>query len=150
MGSVNKAMLVGNLGRDAEMRYTKGGTAVSSFSIATTERFTDKEGQKREDTQWHRIVVWGKMAESITEYLTKGKQVYVEGRLQTREWEGRDGSKQKSTEIRAERVVLLGGGRRDEDAQPRRGKSDDAETYDGDDGDTQPVAATPSEDDIPF
>ena len=110
MGSVNKAILVGNLGRDAEMRFTSGGTPVATVSLATTERFTDKEGQKREDTQWHRIVIWGKTAQSLHEYLTKGKQIYVEGRIQTREWEDKDKNKVKTTEIRADRIVLLGGG----------------------------------------
>src|ERR1043165_8808556 len=110
MGSVNKVMLVGNLGRDAEMRFTAGGTPVATVRLATTERFTDRDGQKKEDTQWHRVVIWGKTAESIHEYLTKGKQIYVEGRIQTREWTNKEGQKVKTTEIRADRVVLLGGG----------------------------------------
>src|SRR6476469_9010626 len=110
MGSVNKAILVGNLGRDAEMRFTAGGTPVATVRLATTERFTDKEGQKREDTQWHRIVIWGKTAEALQEYLTKGKQIYVEGRIETREWTNKEGQKVKTTEIKADRVVLLGGG----------------------------------------
>ena len=108
MGSVNKAILVGNLGRDAEMRFTAGGTPVATVSIATTERFTDRDGQKREDTQWHRIVIWGKTAESLHEYLTKGKQIYVEGRIQTRDWTDKEGKQQRTTEIRADRIVLLG------------------------------------------
>src|SRR5499427_7801843 len=110
MGSVNKAILVGNLGRDAEMRFTAGGTPVATVSLATTERFTDREGEKREDTQWHRIVIWGKTAESLQEYLTKGKQIYVEGRIQTREWDDKDGNKRYTTEIKADRITLLGGG----------------------------------------
>ena len=110
MGSVNKAILVGNLGRDAEMRFTAGGTPVATVSLATTEQFTDRDGQKREDTQWHRIVIWGKTAESLHEYLTKGKQIYVEGRIQTREWTDKEGKQVKTTEIRADRIVLLGGG----------------------------------------
>ena len=110
MGSVNKVILVGNLGRDAEMRFTAGGTPVATASLATTERFTDREGQKREDTQWHRIVIWGKTAESLSEYLVKGKQIYVEGRLQTRQWDDKDGNKRYTTEIRGDRIVLLGGG----------------------------------------
>lgn len=111
MGSVNKAILVGNLGRDAEMRFTAGGTPVATVSLATTERFTDRDGQKREDTQWHRIVIWGKTAEALQEYLVKGKQVYVEGKIQTREWTDKEGKPAKTTEIRADRIVLLGGGR---------------------------------------
>jgi single-strand DNA-binding protein len=110
MGSVNKAILIGNLGRDAELRYTSGGAPVASVRIATTERFTDKEGQKREDTQWHDVVIWGKTAESIHEYLVKGKQIYVEGRIQTRKWTDKEGKDRYNTEIRADRVVLLGGG----------------------------------------
>ena len=110
MGSVNKAILVGNLGRDAEMRFTSGGTPVATVSLATTEKWTDRDGQKKEDTQWHRVVIWGKTAESLHEYLTKGKQIYVEGRIQTREWTDKEGKQVKTTEIRADRVVLLGGG----------------------------------------
>ena len=86
MGSVNKVILVGNLGRDAELRYTPGGAAVATFNIATTEVWNDKAGQRQERTEWHSIDLWGKQAESLTEYLVKGKQVYVEGRLQTDEW----------------------------------------------------------------
>ena len=84
MGSVNKVILVGNLGRDADLRYTPGGAAVSKFSLATTEVWNDKSGQRQERTEWHNIDVWGRQAESLKEYLTKGKQVYVEGRLQSR------------------------------------------------------------------
>jgi single-strand DNA-binding protein len=168
MGSVNKAILIGNLGRDAEMRFTAGGTPVATCSIATTERFSDRDGNKKEDTQWHRIVIWGKTAESIHEYLTKGKQIYVEGKLQTREWQGRDGSKQKSTEIRADRIVLLGGGRgggarTEDDAQPRqarRFRTRDAEpetepAYEPAEEPTDPpfddgASNAPTDDDIPF
>ena len=110
MGSVNKAILVGNLGRDAEMRFTAGGTPVATVSLATTEKFTDRDGQKREDTQWHRIVIWGKTAESLKDYLPKGKQIYVEGRIQTREWTDKEGKPAKTTEIRADKVVLLSSG----------------------------------------
>jgi single-strand DNA-binding protein len=110
MGSVNKVILVGNLGRDAELRYTPGGAAVSKFSVATTETWNDKAGQRQERTEWHNIDLWGKQAETLTEYLVKGKQVYVEGRLQTDEYTDKDGVKRKSTKIRCERVVLLGGG----------------------------------------
>jgi len=110
MGSVNKVILVGNLGRDAELRYTPGGTAVSKFSVATTETWNDKSGQRQERTEWHNIDLWGKQAETLTEYLVKGKQVYVEGRLQTDEYTDKDGVKRKSTRVRSDRVVLLGGG----------------------------------------
>jgi len=110
MGSVNKVILVGNLGRDAELRYTPGGAAVATLNMATTEVWNDKAGQKQEKTEWHRVVLWGKSAESLAEYLTKGKQIYIEGRLQTRQWDDKDGNKRYTTEIRGDRVVLLGGG----------------------------------------
>ena len=110
MGSVNKVILVGNLGRDAELRYTPGGAAVATLNLATTEVWNDKAGQRQEKTEWHRVVLWGKQAESLSEYLVKGKQVYIEGRLQTRQWDDKDGNKRYTTEIRGDRVVLLGGG----------------------------------------
>ena len=110
MGSVNKVILVGNLGRDAELRYTPGGAPVATLNLATTEVWNDKGGQKQEKTEWHRIVLWGKSAESLSEYLVKGKQIYVEGRLQTRQWDDKDGNKRYTTEIRGDRIVLLGGG----------------------------------------
>jgi single-strand DNA-binding protein len=110
MGSVNKVILVGNLGRDAELRYTPGGAAVSKFSLATTEVWNDKGGQRQERTEWHNIDLWGKQAETLSEYLVKGKQVYVEGRLQTDEYTDKEGNKRKSTKVRCDRVVLLGGG----------------------------------------
>ncbi len=110
MGSVNKVILVGNLGRDAEVRYTPGGAAVARFSIATTEVWNDKSGQRQERTEWHNIDLWGKQAESLSEYLVKGKQVYLEGRLQTDEYTDKDGVKRKSTKVRCEKVVLLGSG----------------------------------------
>jgi single-strand DNA-binding protein len=111
MGSVNKVILVGNLGRDAELRYTPSGTAVAKFSLATTEVWNDKTGQKQERTEWHNIDLWGKPAEALSEYLTKGKQVYVEGRLQTDKYTDKKGVARRSTTVRGDRVVLLGGGR---------------------------------------
>jgi single-strand DNA-binding protein len=111
MGSVNKVILVGNLGRDAELRYTPGGAPVATLNMATTEVWNDKtSGQKQEKTEWHRVILWGKSAESLSEYLTKGKQIYVEGRLQTRKWQDKDGHDKYTTEIRGDRIVLLGGG----------------------------------------
>src|SRR5579872_4435802 len=112
-GSVNKAMVLGNLGRDTEVRYTQGGQAVAYYDTATTESWNDKEsGQKQERTEWHRIVVWGKVAELCGEYLSKGRQVYVEGRLQTREWNNKEGQKQYTTEVVANQVLFLQGGER--------------------------------------
>ena len=109
MGTVNKVIIVGNLGRDAEVRYTPGGAAVANLNLATTDIWNDKAGQRQERTEWHRVAVWGKQAETLAEYLTKGKQIYVEGSLQTRQWDDRDGNKRYTTEIRADRIVLLGG-----------------------------------------
>lgn len=108
MASVNKVILVGNLGRDAEMRYTPSGAAVLNFTMATTDRWTDPSGEKKERTEWHRIVVWGKQAEVLHEYLKKGRQIYLEGGLQTREWTDREGGKRTTTEIRARIIQLLG------------------------------------------
>jgi single-strand DNA-binding protein len=110
MGSVNKVILVGNLGRDSELRYTPGGAAVATLNLATTEVWNDRNNQRQEKTEWHRVVLWGKQAESLQEYLTKGKQIYVEGRLQTRQWDDKDGNKRYTTEIKADRITLLGGG----------------------------------------
>ncbi|MGE5812884.1 MAG: single-stranded DNA-binding protein [Acidobacteriota bacterium] len=144
MGSVNKVILVGNLGRDAELKYTPGGAPVAKVSLATTEVWNDKSGQRQEKTEWHSIDIWGKQAESLSEYLVKGKQVYVEGRLQTREWQDKDGNKRKTTEIRADRVVLLGGG-----GSGRGGYSRSAEPSES--GESQHEPATElTEDDIPF
>ena len=141
MGSVNKVILVGNLGKDAEVKVTPGGQSVASFSIATTENWTSKEGEKKEQTEWHRISLWGKMAESLQPYLVKGKQIYLEGRLQTRQWE-KEGQKHYTTEVKADKIVLLGGGRGGE-RQSERG---------GDSGYQDPVRdpAPVTDDDIPF
>jgi single-strand DNA-binding protein len=108
MAGVNKVILVGNLGRDPEVRYTASGTPVANFTMATTERWNDQAGERQERTEWHRIVVWGKQAEIAGEYLRKGRQVYVEGSLQTREWTDRDDNKRQTTEIRAQRFQMLG------------------------------------------
>ncbi|MBE2251372.1 MAG: single-stranded DNA-binding protein [Myxococcus sp.] len=109
-GGVNKVILIGNLGKDPEVRFTPAGAAVANFNIATNESWTDKSGQKQERTEWHRIVVWGKLAELCGEYLKKGRQCYVEGRLQTREWTDKEGKKNYTTEVVAQSVQFLGGG----------------------------------------
>ena len=109
MGSVNKVILVGNLGKDPEMRSTPGGQQVANFTLATNEQWTDKGGQKQERTEWHRIVAWGKLAEMCQSYLSKGRQVYVEGRISTRQWDDKDGNKRSTTEVVASQVVFLGG-----------------------------------------
>ncbi len=107
--SVNKVILLGNLGKDAELSYIASGQAVSKFSLATNRRWKDKSDQWQEETEWHNIVVWGKTAENLTQYLTKGQKVYVEGRIKSRTWEGRDGAKHYSTDIIANDVVLVSG-----------------------------------------
>ena len=110
MASVNKVILIGNLGADPELRYTPNGNRpVCSLRIATTEVYKDKAGQKQEQTEWHRITVWGDQAENCNKYLAKGRSVYMEGRLQTRSWDDKDGQKKYSTEVIAERVKFLGG-----------------------------------------
>jgi single-strand DNA-binding protein len=108
MAGVNKAILVGNLGRDPELRHTPNGQAVVNFTLATSESWTDKSGERQERTEWHRIVVWGKTAEMCNQYLSKGRTVYVEGRIQTREWEDKDGNKRYTTEINASTVNFIG------------------------------------------
>jgi single-strand DNA-binding protein len=152
MGSVNKVILVGNLGRDAELRYTPGGAPVATINMATTEVWNDKGGQRQEKTEWHRVILWGKTAESLNEYLTKGKQIYVEGRLQTREWTDKEGQKRYTTEIRGDRVVLLGGGGGGggmRQAQPRPAAVAAGGGGGGDDHMPEPVAEL-TDDDIPF
>ncbi|MFO7155488.1 MAG: single-stranded DNA-binding protein [Pseudomonadota bacterium] len=110
MASVNKVILVGHLGADPEVRFTPSGQAVANFRMATSEAWTDRAtGQRQERTEWHRVVVWGKLGELCGEYLRKGRQCYVEGRLQTREWQDRDGQKRYTTEIVASQVIFLGG-----------------------------------------
>ncbi len=106
---VNKTILVGRLGRDPETRFTGGGTAVAKFSIATDETYKDKNGEKQKRTEWHKIIVWGKQAEIVQKYLTKGALVFIEGRIQSREWE-KDGEKHRSFEIVANNFRMLGGG----------------------------------------
>ena len=144
MGSVNKVILVGNLGRDAELRYTPGGAAVSTLNLATTEVFKDREGQKKEDTQWHRVILWGKTAETLQDYLTKGKQIYVEGKLQTRKWKDKEGNDRYTTEVRGDRVVLLSGPGRGEGGGTGADRSDSAPHGEA------PATVELTDDDIPF
>jgi single-strand DNA-binding protein len=108
MASVNKVILVGNLGRDPETRYTTGGDPITNVSIATTDTWKDKNGEKQEKTEWHRVAFFGKLAEIAGEYLKKGSQVYVEGRLQTRKWQDKEGQDKYTTEIVADRMQMLG------------------------------------------
>ena len=108
MASVNKVILVGNLGRDPETRYTTGGDAVTNIRVATTDTWKDKNGEKQEKTEWHTVVFFGRQAEIAGEYLKKGRQVYIEGRLQTRKWQDKEGQDRYSTEIVADRMQMLG------------------------------------------
>lgn len=121
-GSLNKVQLIGRLGRDPDMRYTASGQPVANFSMATDETYTNREGQKVERTEWHRIVVWGKQAEFCGNYLTKGRLVYVEGKLETRKWQDKEGMERTTTEIRADRVVGL-------DSRPADGSFTPASQY---------------------
>ena len=107
MAAVNKAIILGNLGKDPEVRYTPDGRAVTTFSVATTEKYKDKEGNPQESTEWHRIVVWDRLAEICGEYLSKGKSVYVEGSIRTRSWEDREGNRRYTTEIVGRTVQFL-------------------------------------------
>ena len=150
MGSVNKVILVGNLGRDAELRFTPGGAPVAKFSIATTEVWNDKAGQRQERTEWHNVDLWGKPAESLKEYFVKGKQVYVEGRIQTDEYTDKDGIKRKSTKVRCDKVVLLGSGGGRGGGMSRSGGAEESmgghAPGAGHDAPDQPL----TDDDIPF
>jgi single-strand DNA-binding protein len=109
MASVNKVILIGNLGRDPELRYTQSGQPVANFTVATNENWTGRDGKREERTEWHRVVAWGKTAELCAQYLSKGRTVYLEGRIQTREWEDKEGQKRQTTEIVAQTVQFLGG-----------------------------------------
>ena len=141
MASINKVILVGNLGRDPEVRYTQNGNAVANINLATNEVWNDKSGQRQERTEWHRIVVWGKQAEIAKEYLSKGRQIYVEGSLQTRQWEDKDGHKRYTTEIRCQRFVMLGG----------RGGEGRSESVGGSEPEPEmPPDMSYSDEDIPF
>lgn len=132
MGSVNKVIIIGRLGQDPEVRQTSGGTAVCNLSIATSERYQDRDGNLKESTEWHRVVVWGKQAEHCGQYLAKGREVYVEGSLTTEEWTDNDGQKRKTTKVKARQVVFLGGkgeGGRSGGAEqvPQQGNYDDSD-----------------------
>lgn len=108
MSSLNKILLIGNLGKDPEIRYTPDGSPVATFSLATSESWTDKSGSKQEHTEWHTIVAWNRLADLSKRFLSKGRQVYIEGRLRSRDWTDRDGNKRRTTEVIATQMVLLG------------------------------------------
>ncbi len=145
MAGINKVILIGNLGRDPELRYTQSGQAVVNFSLATTESWTDKSGERTEKTEWHRIVAWAKTAELCAQYLSKGRSVYIEGRLQTRDWEDKEGVKRQTTEIVANTVQFLGGPR----AEGGGGSHAGGGASDGNSS-GPPSGSPPSEGDIPF
>lgn len=107
MSSLNKAMIIGRLGQDPDVRYTQSNTAVANLSIATSERYKDKQGEWKERTEWHRVVAWGRLAEICQEYLNKGSQVYIEGPIQTRKWEDKEGQTRYTTEIKALTMTML-------------------------------------------
>lgn len=138
--SVNKVILVGNLGADPEVRYASSGTAVCNFTMATTRTYKDKQGERRDETEWHRVVAFGRTAEVCGEYLKKGRQVYIEGRLQTRKWQDKDGNDRWTTEIVTETMQMLGsrgadaggGGQRVSSFQPSSGSDDPYQPLPGD------------------
>ena len=137
--SFNKVILVGNLGRDPELRYTPQGTPVCSFTMATNERRKDKTGEMQDQTTWFRVTLWGRQAETASQYLTKGRPVYIEGRLRVEEWTDRDGKPRHTLEVNATDMQFIGGGRGDEAAFARPAASEPALEH-----------AEPSDDDIPF
>jgi single-strand DNA-binding protein len=159
MASVNKVIIVGNLGADPETRYTPGGDAITNIRVATTDKWKDKaSGEMKEATEWHRIAFFGRLAEVAGEYLKKGSQVYIEGSLRTRKWQDKDGQDRYSTDIRADVMQMLGrregGGAPRDDAGPRSGEARGGESKGG--GEARPAQKKPAgkfddmEDDIPF
>jgi single-strand DNA-binding protein len=155
--SLNKCMIIGNLGRDPEMRYTPGGQAVTQFSVATNRNFRDQQGEWQSETEWFRVVVWGDRGERAAEYLRKGHKVYVEGRIQTRQWEDQSGNKRYTTELIADRVTSLE--RRDrEDGQQGPGESGSGFSSDSGAGSASsesagssgPTSSSNDFDDLPF
>lgn len=144
MASLNKCMIIGNLGGDPEMRYTANGSAVTNFNVATNEQWTGGDGERQEHTEWFSVVAWNRLAETCSQYLAKGRQVYVEGRMRTRSWEAQDGQRRYKTELIADTVKFLGS-RGDGDAAASFGGGFDQEVPVGADaeGDVSP-------DDLPF
>lgn len=149
MASVNKVIIVGNLGRDPEIRYTGSGQAVANFSVATSEKWTDKVSSRgQERTEWHRIVVWGKQAETCGRFLKKGRTVYVEGKLQTREYEDLNGNTRSTTEIVASNIVFLGGGGGEPSGRATADDGRAGQMYA--DPARDPVTASIEREDVPF
>jgi single-strand DNA-binding protein len=149
---VNKAILIGNLGADPELRQTQSGQNVATFRIATSDRWKDRSGQFQDRTEWHNIVAWGQLADIVQQYLTKGSQVYIEGRIQTRQWEDASGQRRFSTEIVANQMVMLGGrgdgaaaGRAASRAAGRAGSAEERPPFED-----FPESANEVDDDLPF
>jgi single-strand DNA-binding protein len=147
--SVNKAILIGNLGKDPEVRFTNNGKAVARFPIATSEVWTDADGNRQERTEWHNIIVWGKQGETCGQYLAKGRQVYVEGSIRNRSYDDKSGNKRYITEIVAQRIRFLGGGGGTR-IDPEAGGGDDMQGGGGGGGGGGPGGMPPMDDDIPF
>ncbi len=145
-GSVNKAIILGNLGADPEIRTTSGGQNVANFRIATNRTFTDRSGQRQEQTEWHNIVVWGRLAEIAEQYLKKGDSVYIEGRIQTRSWEDQSGQQRWTTEIVAQEMTMLGGAGGGQGG----GGGSRRSSRPAPDEETGPDAVSEGEDDVPF
>ena len=150
--SLNKVLLIGNLGRDPEVRYTSSGKAVATFTLATSQQWKDQGGTDQERTEWHRVVAWGRLGEVCGEYLSKGRQVFIEGRIQTREWEDQEGNKRTTVEIVANDMIMLGGrgagggrGERDDYSSPDRGSQGGQKRRPD-----RSYEPPPPEDDIPF
>jgi len=150
--SLNKVMLIGRLGKDPELKYTASGTPFCRFSMATDDSWNDKNsGERQERTEWHNIVTWDRLAEICNQYLTKGQLVYIEGSLQTREWDDQDGNKRKTTEVRARDMVMLGGkGEGAGGGQRRVAAAEGAASVGGTSSVNSPGTSTITDDDIPF
>lgn len=142
-GGVNKVILIGNLGKDPEVRYLEGGTAVANFTLATSESYRNKSGENITNTEWHNIVVWRGLAEIAEKYLKKGNKVYIEGKLRTRSWQDQDGNNRYTTEIVADNMTMLGG--RNDDNQTSKPSGDNSVEKSNSN-----FAKTDDEDDLPF
>jgi single-strand DNA-binding protein len=150
MASVNKVILIGNLGRDPELRYTPQGRPVANFSLATTERWTSKSGEKQERTEWHKIVLWGRHAEVANQYLKKGSPCYIEGRITTRAWEDKDKNKRYTTEIEGLSLQLLGSRGSETAANTQQQPDEYFDSYPDTAADSVPAGAAGGDDDLPF
>jgi single-strand DNA-binding protein len=144
-GSVNKAILIGNLGTEVELRSTSGGQNVANFRIATNRVYNDRSGQRQEQTEWHNIVAWARLAEICEQYLKKGDQVYIEGRIQTRSWEDQSGQQRWTTEVVAQEMTMLGGG-----GGGGMGRDRDSSDTGIEESDGEPGTVQEEDDDVPF